>query len=61
MSPTNEKFRYYCCTYPSLVTETTIEFFQPWPQEALSEVAIEKITKIYPEEVDFPLVEKIAN
>jgi len=39
MSPVGEGFRNRCRMYPALVNCTTIDFFHPWPAEALTEVA----------------------
>jgi len=38
MSP-NEMFRARCRKFPALVTCTTIDWFQPWPHDALRSVA----------------------
>jgi dynein heavy chain len=40
MSPIGESFRNYCRMYPSLVNATTIDWFLPWPKEALAEVSL---------------------
>jgi dynein heavy chain len=40
MSPIGEGFRNYCRMYPSLVNATTIDWFLPWPKEALAEVSL---------------------
>jgi dynein heavy chain len=39
MSPIGEKFRNYTRMYPALINNTTIDWFMPWPIEALTEVA----------------------
>merc|ERR1719506_3599449 len=39
MSPIGEGFRNYCRMYPSLVNATTIDWFLPWPKDALAEVS----------------------
>lgn len=39
MSPVGESFRSYCRQYPALINNTTIDWFMPWPEEALIEVA----------------------
>ena len=39
MSPIGEKFRNYTRMYPALINNTTIDWFMPWPLEALTEVA----------------------
>lgn len=35
----NEEFKARCRKFPALVTCTTIDWFQPWPHEALKSVA----------------------
>lgn len=49
ISPVGSKFRDYCRVYPGLINNTTINWFMPWPAEALYEVA----TKYTKEELDF--------
>ena len=39
MSPIGDKFRVYTRNYPALINNTTIDWFMPWPVEALTEVA----------------------
>jgi dynein heavy chain, axonemal len=39
MSPVGASFRNYCRQYPALINNTTIDWFMPWPEEALIEVA----------------------
>ena len=39
MSPIGDGFRNYCRMYPSLVNATTIDWFLPWPKDALAEVS----------------------
>ncbi|KAF4711294.1 hypothetical protein FOZ63_000413, partial [Perkinsus olseni] len=39
-SPIGDSFRNYCRMYPSLVNCSTIDWFLPWPNEALTEVAM---------------------
>lgn len=38
-SPIGIDFRNYCKMYPSIVNSTTIDWFLPWPDAALWEVA----------------------
>merc|ERR1711871_18260 len=38
-SPVGESFRTRCRMYPALVSNTTIDWFQQWPADALTEVA----------------------
>merc|ERR1719399_570177 len=40
MSPIGDGFRNYCRMYPSLVNATTIDWFLPWPKDALAEVSL---------------------
>jgi len=40
LSPIGSTFRDYCRMYPALVNCTTINWFLPWPTEALMEVAL---------------------
>ncbi|GBG32973.1 Dynein heavy chain 2, axonemal [Hondaea fermentalgiana] len=39
MSPVGDGFRNRCRMYPALVNCTTIDYFHPWPADALTEVA----------------------
>jgi dynein heavy chain len=39
MSPVGDNFRNRCRMYPSLVSCTTMDFFFPWPADALKDVA----------------------
>jgi len=39
ISPIGDQFRNYCRMYPGLVNNTTINWFMPWPEDALLEVA----------------------
>ncbi|CAE7913431.1 ODA11, partial [Symbiodinium sp. KB8] len=39
MSPASEDFRKRCTRFPALVTCTVIDWFQPWPADALLSVA----------------------
>lgn len=39
MSPVGDAFRSYIRQYPALVNNTTLDWFMPWPEEALIEVA----------------------
>lgn len=38
-SPIGQAFKDYCKQYPALINNTTIDWFLPWPKEALYEVA----------------------
>jgi len=46
MSPVGETFRSYCRQYPALINNTTIDWFMPWPEEALIEVANKFLSNI---------------
>jgi dynein heavy chain len=46
MSPVGESFRNYCRQYPALINNTTIDWFMPWPEEALIEVASKFLNNI---------------
>ncbi len=39
MSPVGDSFRVRCRQFPSLINCTTIDWFMPWPDEALLSVA----------------------
>ena len=39
MSPAGESLRVRCRNFPGLVSNTNIDWFFPWPEEALSDVA----------------------
>ena len=56
ISPVGSKFRDYCRVYPGLINNTTINWFMPWPAEALYEVAVQ-YTK---DELDFSASVKSA-
>ena len=56
ISPVGNKFRDYCRVYPGLINNTTINWFMPWPAEALYEVAV----KYTQEELDFKDTLKFA-
>lgn len=58
MSPVGDNFRNYCRQYPALINNTTIDWFMPWPEEALIEVA-----KKFLDKIDLPeaIKPKIAN
>merc|ERR1719473_2118129 len=58
MSPIGEGFRNYCRMYPSLVNATTIDWFLPWPKEALAEVSL---TFLQASEVSQETREALAN
>jgi len=45
-SPVGEAFRTRCKRFPALVNCTVIDWFQPWPQEALYRVGKEALAKI---------------
>ena len=44
MSPIGEAFRTRLRMFPSLVNCCTIDWFMPWPEEALKSVAMDKMT-----------------
>ena len=46
MSPVGEAFRTRCRMYPALVSGTTIDWFQQWPADALTEVAVRYLEKV---------------
>jgi dynein heavy chain len=39
MSPAGDKLRVRCRNFPGLVSSTSIDWFFPWPEEALTSVA----------------------
>lgn len=39
ISPVGSQFRDYCRVYPALINNATINWFMPWPEDALFEVA----------------------
>lgn len=45
ISPIGDSFRNYIRMYPGLVNNTTINWFMPWPQDALYEVAKKFLTE----------------
>lgn len=46
MSPVGETFKTFIRQYPALVNCTTLDWFMPWPEEALIEVAMRFLNKI---------------
>jgi dynein heavy chain len=46
MSPIGQAFKDYCRMYPALINNTTIDWFMPWPADALTEVAMKFIGKM---------------
>jgi dynein heavy chain, axonemal len=46
MSPAGESLRVRCRNFPGLITNTTIDWFFPWPREALMDVATVKLGSI---------------
>ncbi|OXB70414.1 UNVERIFIED_CONTAM: hypothetical protein H355_012305 [Colinus virginianus] len=38
--PVGQQLRNYCRNYPALINNTTIDWFFPWPEDALKEVAV---------------------
>lgn len=56
MSPVGKTFANYCRQYPALINNTTIDWFMPWPEEALIEVASKFLSAIdLPEDKKEPL------
>jgi len=47
MSPEGEEFRKRIQTFPGLVSCTTIDWFLPWPEEALRSTAASTVSKIH--------------
>ena len=45
MSPIGQSFRSYCRMYPALVNCCTVDWFLPWPAEALQEVALKFLSE----------------
>ena len=45
MSPSGEMLSHRCRSYPSLISSCTIDWFFPWPKEALHEVATSFLNK----------------
>jgi len=45
-SPVGDAFRNRCLKFPALVNCTTIDWFQPWPEEALASVAARFVTEM---------------
>lgn len=63
MSPVGDGFRNRCRMYPALVNCTTIDFFHPWPADALTEVAARFLadTKLgHGEQAEIALKKKIG-
>ena len=49
MSPSGDTLRLRCRNFPGLVSNTTIDWFFPWPMDALTDVA-----KFFLESVEIP-------
>jgi dynein heavy chain len=50
MSPAGDKLRIRCRNFPGLVSNTSIDWFFPWPEEALTSVA-----NYFMKDVDLPV------
>jgi dynein heavy chain len=53
MSPAGDNLRLYCRNFPGLISNTTIDWFFPWPAEALESVAKVYIKTLNLEEEKF--------
>lgn len=45
-SPLGANFKDYCRSYPALINNTMIDWFMPWPEDALNEVAVKFISEM---------------
>jgi dynein heavy chain len=50
MSPAGDTLRLRCRNFPGLVSNTNIDWFFPWPEEALSAVASNFLVNVELEE-----------
>ena len=48
MSPTGQQLQIRCRNFPGLVNNTTIDWFQPWPEQALYAVASVFLAEVSP-------------
>lgn len=61
MSPSGEKLRVRCRSFPGLVSASVIDWFQPWPADALQKVAKYFLQdEQLPEELREPIVEHLV-
>lgn len=58
MNPVEDDFRLRIMRYPALVSCTTIDWFLPWPKQALVEVAVHNLVECDFVETIFPSSEK---
>lgn len=56
-SPLSKSFKDYCRNYPALINNTTIDWFMPWPVDALNEVAVKYVGAL---DVEEEMVQPIA-
>jgi dynein heavy chain, axonemal len=47
MSPSGDKLRLRCRNFPGLVSASVIDWFQPWPADALKKVSLYVFFCIY--------------
>ena len=62
MSPAGDKLRVRCRNFPGLVNNTSIDWFTPWPPQALQEVAEKFLTQEnFPTELNSQIVEHMVS
>jgi len=61
MSPAGDTLRIRCRNFPGLVSNTSIDWFFPWPEEALSDVATYFLKAVdIPDEIRKPITDHIV-
>ena len=61
MSPAGDTLRLRCRNFPGLVSNTLIDWFFPWPEDALSDVATYFLSKVkIPDELRKPVTDHIV-
>lgn len=61
MSPAGDTLRIRCRNFPGLVSNTTLDWFFPWPEEALKDVANYFIKDVELDDNDrLPVIEHIV-
>lgn len=61
MSPAGDTLRLRCRNFPGLISNTLVDWFFPWPEDALSDVATYFLSKVkIPEELRKPVTDHIV-
>ncbi|CAG9462277.1 unnamed protein product [Pedinophyceae sp. YPF-701] len=60
MSPVGDALRSRCRNFPGMVNNTVIDWFEPWPEQALTSVASAFLTEVLPDGVRDPVVQHMV-